>query len=141
MKKLIALVLTVVMVCAFAGCGSASAEKVLAPGEYQDSVSQRATAIVYYEDGDDTYYITIDWSTSASEYTEWSMGATYKDGKLVYDNCQEKLFETKENGDATVTLVSSDGEGSFDVEDGKFMWTGAADENCRECVFEPVLNE
>ena len=143
MKKIIMIAAVIAMVFAFAGCGGETVqnEQVLTTGEYQDSVSQRATALVDYDEDDNVYYITIDWSSSASEYTEWSMTAKYEDGKLVYKNCQEKIFETEENGDATVTLVCSDGEGSFDVEDGKFMWTGAAYENCRECVFEPVLNE
>ena len=105
-------------------------------GEYQDSVSQRATAIV--ERFGDTYNIVVEWPSSSNELTSWYMyEAVLNDGKLEYQ--KEEMYHSifDENGDT----VSSDEKvnttpGYFTIEDNKLYWTKASEEYLQECVFE-----
>ena len=107
-------------------------------GEYQDTNSKRATAKVEVT-GNNSAIITVKWSNSAASTNVWTMTASLSsDGVLGYSN--EKLVEliTDENGTQTEKLIYQDKEGSFKVENGKLLWTGAYSENCRSCVFEKI---
>ena len=69
--------------------------------------------------------------------------------QLVYSDCtkttnfaSEDLDEEEEGdedgmgGGAEETVEYEGGSGSFETsEDGKLLWTGAADEDCTGCVF------
>ena len=103
-------------------------------GNYYDFVSQRATAVVI-EDGDEIE-ITVKWSSSASETTEWKMTCETDGDKLNYTDCKKTNASYDENGNADETTEYDDGEGSFTLKDGKLLWDGAAEESCRTCVFE-----
>lgn len=102
-------------------------------GKYQDSFSQRATATVIEESDDEgELHINIHWGSSATEATEWNMECEKAaNGKYEYDNCEK--FEVTENGSK---LVYADGKGYFTLKDGKLLWDGAAEEQCKDCVFE-----
>ena len=105
-------------------------------GQYYDSYSQRAT-MTAEADGANGVKITVDWSSSASELTEWTMTARlYEDGLLSYYDCAVSNITTAEDGTETVDIVSTDGEGWFTFDGDKLCWTGAADESCVNCVFE-----
>ena len=43
-----------------------------------------------------------------------------------------------ERGGAEETVEYEGGSGSFEIADGKLLWTGAADEDCTGCVFVKV---
>ncbi|MDO4940109.1 MAG: hypothetical protein Q4E33_00270 [Erysipelotrichaceae bacterium] len=98
-------------------------------GSYQDSVSQRANAQVV-KNGD-VYEITVDWSSSAEEYTEWKMEATLNGEKLEYKGETIDSYKGEE-----VISTASNNAGYFDIIDGKLYWTGAAMEDCQACIFE-----
>ena len=105
-------------------------------GQYYDSYSQRAVMTVE-ADGANGVKIAVDWSSSASENTEWTMTARLtEDGLLSYNDCACSNIVTAEDGTETVEIVSTDGEGWFTFDGDKLCWTGAADENCVNCVFE-----
>ena len=105
-------------------------------GQYYDTVSQRAT-MTAEADGANGVKLTVDWSSSASELTEWTMTARlYEDGLLSYNDCAVSNITTAEDGTETVDIVSTDGAGWFTFDGDKLCWTGAADENCVNCVFE-----
>ena len=105
-------------------------------GQYYDSYSQRATMTVE-ADGANGVKLTVDWSSSASENTEWTMTARLtEDGLLSYNDCACSNIVTAEDGTETVEIVSTDGEGWFTFDGDKLCWTGAADDSCVNCVFE-----
>ena len=105
-------------------------------GQYYDSYSRRATMTVE-ADGTNGVKLTVDWSSSASELTEWTMTARlYEDGLLSYNDCACSNITTAADGTETVNIVSTDGAGWFTFDGDKLCWTGAADENCVNCVFE-----
>lgn len=105
-------------------------------GDWQDSTSQRASAIIKslgYEQG---VTIKVSWGNSAEETTVWTMTAKASDsnGALVYTDCKKAIVS--ESGEE---VIYENGEGSFDFVGGKLLWTGAADENCKTCVFEKLV--
>lgn len=101
-------------------------------GEYADSVSQRATLIVTAEE--DEAEFTISWANSADETVEWKMDVTKgEDSLLYYTDCEKTVYSA--DGETT---EYEDGEGYFEYVDGKLLWTGAAEENCKACVFEII---
>lgn len=101
-------------------------------GEYQDSTSGRAnlTFTSYGCVAD----IQILWGDSASTTYRWELkNVEYVDGKLVYTNCEE--WKDTEEGSELVTMGL---DGYFEISDGKLLWTGAAEENEKACVFEKM---
>ena len=126
-------------------------EYIALAGEYQDEVSQRASATVIANTENQNVNITVMWSSSATTASMWTMNATKEGNKLVYSDCtySELIYsdETDEEGTgaeetgggAEETVVYQDGSGSFEIsDDGKLLWTGAADEQCQSCVFVPI---
>lgn len=109
---------------------------VIEEGTYYDSYSMRAYATVALtEDG--RYDIEVHWADSAWEDHVWNMTASMmEDGLLVYDDCVARDVVTKEDGSFTETYANLIPDGYFAVSAGSLLWTGAADESCRECVFE-----
>ncbi len=130
----------------------AVSEYVDLAGEYQDEVSQRATATVIANTEAQIVNITVTWSTSASESTEWTMSAVKEGNQLVYSDCVKRSTFMSEDlddegegdedgmgGGAEETVEYEGGSGSFEIsEDGKLLWTGAADEDCTGCVFVKI---
>ena len=103
-------------------------------GNYYDFVSQRATALVIEED--DEIEVTVSWSSSANETTTWEMSCTKDGDKLSYTDCEKTNTVYDSQGNAEENVEYDDGEGSFTLKDGKLLWDGAAEENCKTCVFE-----
>lgn len=109
-------------------------------GNYMDVTSQRASMeITKYED---TYEITVRWPSSASEEKIWFMSATLKDDKLSYAGEDIMVYEFDENGNETVSdstpSTATNNIGYFEIKNGQLYWTGAAQDQCKDCVFEKV---
>ncbi len=110
----------------------------LPEGMYQDNYSGRATANVIAL-GDGSYDITISWADSALATGIWTMTASFaEDGLLYYTNCVSTYSEYDENGLEVVDTLCENGEGFFGFSENRLYWNGAADEQCRDCVFELV---
>lgn len=123
-------------------------EYVNLAGEYQDETSGRAAATVIANTEAKCVNITVTWSGSATESTEWTMSAVKEGNQLVYSDCVKKnMFYSEDmdeegegdedgmGGGAEETVEYEGGSGSFEISDGKLLWTGAADEDCTGCVF------
>ena len=108
-------------------------------GNYQDSVSQRATAEIesLKEDG---VKIVVSWAEGASVVNTWTMTAKiYEDGLLSYSDCEYAVTDYSNSEEGEKEVQASGGEGFFTIqEDGGLHWSGAQDEQCRECLFEKV---
>ena len=126
-------------------------EYVNLAGEYQDETSGRAAATVIANTEAKCVNITVSWSSSASESTEWTMSAVKEGNQLVYSDCTKRTtfasedLDEEEEGDedgmgggAEETVEYEGGSGSFEIADGKLLWTGASDEDCTGCVFVKV---
>lgn len=106
-------------------------------GSYVDSVSQRATMNILKFD--DLYDITVIWPDSASKETQWYISASLKDGKLVYGGEQIMIYEFDENGNEEfIDSKESNYAGYFEIKDEKIYWTGAEQDQCKECIFEKM---
>ena len=167
-KKLLIVVLTLAMALAFTlvftGCGS-SDEEAVAPteqateentehanptniyasmaGDYQDEVSQRATATLVADLESDNVQITVMWAEDADDAEKWEMTGVMDGEKLVYTDCKNTEIEY----DAAGNVVNEDidytnGSGYFEFgSDGALLWTGAEDDDCRACSFVMVQGE
>ena len=126
-------------------------EYIALAGEYQDEVSQRASATVIANTESQNVNITVMWSGSATTAAMWTMNATKEGNKLIYSDCtyseliysddtdEEGTGDEEIGGGAEETVVYKDGSGSFEIsDDGKLLWTGAADEQCQSCIFVPI---
>ena len=102
-------------------------------GSYADSFSQRANlTLTQNEDG--TAHIEVQWSSSAFEYTYWSMNADFDGYTLSYTDCKEATVN-----DTAETVMYTDAAGFFEVDEaGNLLWTGAEDDDCVDCVFEKI---
>ena len=108
-------------------------------GDYQDSVSQRATMSVTAGAVENEVNILVSWASSAEETTEYEMSARlFEDGLLRYDCCAVSTHITDENGTDTGSTDDVCYSGYFTVEDGKLLWTGAHEEQLTACVFEKI---
>ena len=111
---------------------------VLPDGTYDDEVSGRAHAEVKAL-GNDTYAIEIHWADSAFVDYVWTMTAEMtEDGLLTYGDCVETRVETAEDGTTTEQQANLIPDGYFVPGENAFSWDGAAEENCRGCVFTLV---
>ena len=126
-------------------------ECIALAGEYEDEVSQRAGATVTANTEAQSVNITVSWGTSAVESVEWTMNAVKEGNKLVYSDCEKRtLFYSEDvdeegtgdedgvGGEPEETVEYENGSGSFEISDGKLLWTGATDEQCQSCVFVPI---
>lgn len=106
-------------------------------GYYQDSVSQRARMYVWQTESG--LGIRVNWASSAFEDGEWDMTAVLTaDSKLEYNDCAEYRLTYSDENEVKSEQVASNRQGFFTIKDGKLLWNGAADEGCRECVFEKL---
>ena len=102
-------------------------------GSYQDEYSQRACAeLESYGCG---VKITVIWSYSAFGHEEWEMNATYQDGKLYYSDCCHMDVDDTNPESPKYEVLELDAKGYFEVKEGKLYWTGASDEDCKNCIF------
>ena len=126
-------------------------EYIALAGEYQDEVSQRATATVIANTESQNVNITVMWSGSATTAAMWTMNAAKEGNKLVYSDCTKRTtfasedMDEEEEGDedgmgggAEETVAYEGGSGSFEISDGKLLWNGASEADCQSCVFVPI---
>lgn len=107
-------------------------------GEYMDSYSQRAKANISFA-GKNMVLINISWSNSVNNADEWTIIATYNNGKLEYGmgDITHLNVTYKEDGSVDNTLTANDAiPGYFEVIDEKVCWTGSGVETTANCVFE-----
>lgn len=110
-------------------------------GDYDDTVSERMTA--YVERHGDVYNISVNWSDSVSEYHCWSIFDAALDGdRLTYlgEEIGHYLFDDEGN-EVSAEVTNANNIGWFELRDGLLYWTGAAQEECRECVFQKAVYE
>ena len=105
-------------------------------GIYQDSHSQRATAV--FLDSGDSVSADIHWGGSATEAYTWKMDCAKDGEKLVYKNCTKTFVKTDDDGGES-KVEYENGEGYFTFKEGKILWDGAAEDDCKECVFELMI--
>ena len=108
-------------------------------GDFQDTYSGRAMAEVV--SADDSAEITVRWGDSASVTYVWNMTVTFDDGQFVYSDCTETKETAEEDGTISEELISGNESGYFTYKEGMLFWDGAADENCKNCVFEKMIEE
>lgn len=109
-------------------------------GNYQDWYSERATATVS-KDGEE-YTIVVNWPNNSSSYREYTMYATRQLGRLVYTGENIKDVMVDENGnEEVINETASNNLGYFIASDFSLEWKGAAEENCRLCYFEKIIEE
>lgn len=148
MKKIIKLLIALLVMISLVGCGEVtvtndtvddgSTEETnldIYLGDYEDAYSQRAQMSVTLND-DGSLQMVVDWSSSAFEYTEWVMNATLDGDKLTYSDCKETNY-SEENEE----VVYENQAGYFEIDGSSLKWTGAYDENCKECIFKKVTLE
>ena len=108
-------------------------------GEYQDSTSGRAhLSFVSYGS---VAEITVEWGDSASTTYRWNFKSVeLQDGKLVYTGGEYWKVTAGSDGEYEEELLDMGLEGYFEIsEDGlKLLWTGAKEDNQKECVFEKM---
>ncbi len=110
-------------------------------GAYEDSYSQRASCEVTAK-GSEGAQITVHWGDSAWTHYAWTMTVKLgEDGLLYYDDCALNIHTADDSGNETMENVYENGRGFFSYDGEKLYWNGAEDENCRQCVFEPVPAE
>lgn len=114
---------------------AAEDEPALTEGIYDDIVSERAYAMVNTpEEG--IYAIEIHWSDSADTEYVWTMSARQEEGLLLYNDCVKTKVVTGENGEQTEYTANLIPDGYFTLlGEDSFDWSGAAEENCKTCVF------
>ena len=108
-------------------------------GDYDDTVSQRAMATV--ERYGDVYNISVTWSDSESELSCWTMyNAVLEEGRLTYLGEEIGHYTYDEEGNETsAEITATNNLGWLEIKDGMLYWTGAAQEECRTCVFEKIV--
>jgi len=91
-------------------------------GDYQDSVSQRATLNIAKGDGKSLVF-TVRWGASADETTEWKMTGTYDPAtyRFNYANAVKTNIKTVD-GKEVKEEVYNDGTGYFSIEGGALTW-------------------
>lgn len=104
-------------------------------GTYYDTFSERAYMYIKENDKKDGLLITITWSSSAFEYSKWTMEASLNDEKLVYNDMKEYVIRTDDDGAETTNEVETKSSGYFTYDNGVIKWEGAPDDYKKECNF------
>lgn len=108
-------------------------------GVYADTTSHRASMEI--NKYDNTYEITVRWPNSSNEEKQWYMAGTLEDKKITYKGEDVAVYVYDENGDCEVvsgTSTTINNVGHFEIKDERLYWTGAGEEQCKECVFEKI---
>lgn len=104
-------------------------------GSYEDSVSQRAMMEIVFSEEDEVYSVTINWSSSASESTRWTMHAKDEgESALNFTDglCENLVYD--EDGNESVETVYENKEGSLIISDNNaIIWL---DDEGEEHIFE-----
>lgn len=106
-------------------------------GSYMDKTSQRATMDI--RKYDNTYEITVSWAQSADETTYWYMAGTFKDNRIQYTGEDIATYGFDNEGNQyVIDSTAANNVGYFEFKDGLLYWTGAAQDQCKECIFEKM---
>lgn len=101
-------------------------------GDFFDKTSKRATLIARENDDFKSVNIKVSWGNSAFETIVWEMNGEFDGEKLNYSDL--KKYSENENGK---TLLEENISGYFETDaDMNLYWTGAKEENCKQCIFE-----
>ena len=104
-------------------------------GDYYDMTSQRACMSMRALEAD-RYAIEVDWADSAFVLYVWTMtGTVTEDGRIEYHDCVKKQITTNEDDTVTEREANLIPDGWFEASSGVIYWTGAAEEQCRNCAF------
>jgi len=106
-------------------------------GDWGDSNSQRCYMSIEVVD-DLSCSIQINWSSNASESTEWILTAFYNEqtGELEYDDCICFDYITLDDGEIIEAENYWDGTGKFYFEDGYLHWQDNVENAGSNCLFE-----
>lgn len=106
-------------------------------GSYQDSTSQRATMEI--SKYDEYYDIIVSWPDSSNQLTMWSISGTLEDNKINYRGEDiSKYSYDSEGNEEYLDSTAINNVGYFEIKDEKLYWTGAGQDNCKDCVFEKI---
>ena len=151
MKKRIAIILTIITALMITGCAVSVGEDGQNPameviGNYQDTVSQRATMSIALLEKDKAE-VTIRWANGAQETVEWHFSGKCVSGEgmtIKYKNCTKKIITTAEDGTTSEKPEYENGTGKlvFDGNNSNPVWTDDQENAGASCKFAyaPVNN-
>lgn len=107
-------------------------------GSWSGRDYDRLYMVIRYVDANGGYYdISISWSSSASELTEWYLEGIYEDGGIHYYGQQVEWYVDDPNGGAGTRVVSEAEEGFLWIgDDNMLYWDNYNGEIGGDCVFE-----
>lgn len=106
-------------------------------GEWGDTISQRCFMTIEVLD-DSTCFIQINWSSGASEDTQWNMTGNYNSstGEIEYYDGTSFNYVYTDDGDVIEDLLYTDGTGKFYFSDGYLNWQDDVEQVGDRCLFE-----
>lgn len=167
MKKWISMIVVLVLIFSLAACAAQKApEESTAPTEKADAeepaapeggeedgqnpvmnfvgpyACDRASMLVEATDMQDGAKVTVKWSSSYKEHTEWVMTGTFDADKLTitYDDCVRTDYVFNEDGSvASENVVYENGKGTITFSEGEKLsltWDDAEEDIAADMVFE-----
>ena len=110
-------------------------------GDFQNPADERM--VLYVERRGDEYTMSVNLNVSESELRCWTMQGAVKDGdRLTYRGEEIGCYTYDAEGNETSSdVTAANNLGYFEIKDSRLYWTGAAQEECRSCVFEKIVSE
>lgn len=103
-------------------------------GAWHESIAGRG--IIDIVKFGDAYKINIKWGESAFATSFWQMTAKFKNGALVYDDCEYKSVEFDGKGGEKIKRGYKNGKGEFTlIATGELLWNDFTDNVARDSVF------
>lgn len=108
-------------------------------GDFQNPADERM--VLYVERRGDEYSVSVNLTVSESEFRCWTMQGAVKDGdRLTYRGEEISRYTYDAEGNETSSdVTAANNLGYFEIKDNRLYWTGAAQEECRSCVFEKIV--
>ena len=108
-------------------------------GDYRNTADERMVLCV--ERRGDEYIVSVNLILSDREFRCWTMTGAERDGdRLTYRGEEIGHYTYDAEGNETSSEVTAANNlGYFERKGGKLYWTGAAQEECRGCVFEKIV--
>lgn len=104
-------------------------------GEYTDLYSGRAM-LDLYPYSDQELRALVYWGGADDTSFEWEMHVRLNGDRLEYSDCQKSMNFVGSDGVITDQTEYENGEGYFELDNGRVKWTGAAEDDCKPCEFE-----
>ena len=116
---------------------SVSKERVSLVGRWWDTDSKRCFMQIE-QSSEDVYSVTVHWSNSVSENTEWKMQIRYDPllSAYTYANGVKQFNVQDENGSEIVDILYKNGSGIMQIEGEKLFWTDDIEGIRNGCAFE-----